>query len=93
MVRPFSDAEIAPYLLFWIEYLSGLKAWKRVGAVIELFLQKVKGYLEWLGGYHSCSTFVRNALRAVAPYCAESDRVDLYERAALAMLPYSFWRL
>jgi hypothetical protein len=90
LTGPFGDEEIAPYLVYWIEFLSGLKAWKRVGPVIELFLQKVKGYLEWLGGYHSCATFVRNALRAVAPYCAESDRVDLYERAMLSMLPYSF---
>jgi hypothetical protein len=90
LTGPFGDEEIAPYLVFWIDYLSGLKAWKRVGPMIELFLQKVKGYLEWLGGYHSCATFVRNALRAVAPYCAENDRVDLYERALLMMLPYSF---
>ncbi|MEH7307905.1 SWIM zinc finger family protein [Neobacillus drentensis] len=90
LVGPFSDEEITPYLVFWIDYLSGLKAWKRVGPVIELFLQKVKEYLEQLGGYHSCATFVRNALRSVAPYCAESERVDLYERALLVMLPYSF---
>ncbi|EKN66484.1 zinc finger SWIM domain-containing protein [Neobacillus bataviensis LMG 21833] len=90
LVGLFSAAEIAPYMVYWIDYLSGLKAWRRVGPVIELFLQKVKPYLEALAGYHSCAAFVRNALRAVAPYCAESDRLDVYERALLAMLPYSF---
>jgi len=90
LVNLFSAAEIAPYMVYWIDYLSGLKAWRRVGPVIELFLQKVKAYLEALSGYHSCATFARNALRAVAPYCAETDRFDLYERALLSMLPYSF---
>ncbi len=90
LVGQFSAEEIAPYLVYWIDYLSGLKAWKRVGPVIELFLQKVKAYLETLGGYHSCVTFTRNALKSVAPYCAENDRLDLYERGLLVMLPYSF---
>ncbi|WP_066070623.1 hypothetical protein [Neobacillus soli] len=90
LVGQFGAEEIAPYMVYWIDYLTGLKAWQRVGAVIELFLHKVKVYLEQLGSYHSCATFVRNALRAVAPYCAEKDRVDLYERALLVMLPYSF---
>jgi len=90
LVGQFAAEEIAPYMVYWIDYLSGLKAWRRVGTVIELFLQKVKAYLEDLGGYHSCSTFARNALRSLAPYCAENDRVDLYERALLALLPYSF---
>ncbi|MFK9091474.1 SWIM zinc finger domain-containing protein [Bacillus salipaludis] len=90
LIGQFGAAEIAPYMVYWIDYLSGLKAWRRVGPVIELFLQKVKAYLEVLGGYHSCAAFARNALRAVAPYCAEDDRLDLYERALLSMLPYSF---
>ncbi|MEH7356120.1 SWIM zinc finger family protein [Neobacillus drentensis] len=90
LVGQFAAKEIAPYMVYWIDYLSGLKAWRRVGPVIELFLQKVKAYLEDLGGYHSCTTFARNALRSMAPYCAEIDRVDLYERALLALLPYSF---
>jgi hypothetical protein len=86
----FDDAVIVPYLVYWIDYLSGLKAWRRVGPLIELFLQKIKAYLEELGGYHSCVSFVRDALRAVTPYCTESDRVDLIERALLQTLPYSF---
>ncbi|WHY77409.1 SWIM zinc finger family protein [Neobacillus sp. WH10] len=90
LVGQFAAEEIAPYMVYWIDYLSGLKAWRRVGPVIELFLQKVKAYLENLGGYHSCTTFARNALRSVAPYCTEIDRIDLYERSLLAMLPYSF---
>ena len=90
LVGQFEDRVIVPYLLYWIDYLSQLKAWRRVGVLIELFLQKIKGYLEELGGYHSCVAFVRDALRAVTPYCSETDRVDLLERALLQTLPYSF---
>jgi hypothetical protein len=90
LVGHFGDEEIAPYMIYWIDYLTHQKAWKRVGAVIELFLQKIKAYLENVGTYHICATFVRNALRAITPFCAENDRVDLYERALLQTLPYSF---
>jgi hypothetical protein len=85
-----TDEYIVPYLVYWIDYLSGLKAWKRAQPLIELFLQKVRGYLEELGDYRSCSVFTRNVLQAITPYCAENNRVDLYERALLATLPYSF---
>ncbi|MBT2659406.1 SWIM zinc finger family protein [Bacillus sp. ISL-18] len=90
LIGQFTDEEIVPYLVYWIDYLSGLKAWRRVGVLIELFFQKVKAYLTALGGYHSCVTFTRNALKSVTAYCAENDRLELYERGLLAMLPYSF---
>ncbi len=90
MMAPIVDEMFTPYLVYWIEYLSGLRAWRRVGPVIELFLQKVKAYLESLGSYYSCTSFVRTALRAVTPYCSENDRVDVYERAMLQTLPYCF---
>jgi len=90
LIGQFADEEIVPYLLYWIEYLSVLKAWRRVGALIELFLQKVKAYLAALGGYHSCVTFARSAIKSVTNYCGENERFDLYERALLVMLPYSF---
>lgn len=81
---------LTPYLLQWINYLTGLKAWKRVGPVIELFLQKIKGYLEHLGGYHTCTSFTRTAVKAIAPYCVETGRTDLFEKALTQTLPYSF---
>lgn len=90
LMGQIDDDLFTPYLVYWIDYLSQLKAWKRTGPVIELFVQKVKGYLEHLGAYHSCAAFSRNALRSILKYCAENDRLDLYERALLAMLPYSF---
>ena len=85
-----TDEVIAPYMIHWIELLSGQKAWKRVGPVIELFLGKIKGYLEDVSGYSACTTFTRTAMRAIAPYCGECDRLDLFEKALVLTLPYSY---
>lgn len=92
MMAEIDEDVITPHLVYWIGYFSGpgLKAWRRVGPLVELFVHKLKGYLEGLGGYHSCAVFVRNAMRTIAPYCTESGREDLYERALTAALPYSF---
>ncbi|MGX6445604.1 SWIM zinc finger family protein [Neobacillus sp. K501] len=81
---------IAPYMLHWIELLSQQKAWKRVGPVIDLFLQKIKAYLDAVQAYHTCAGFVRTALKAISPYCSENGRLDVYERALLVCLPYSY---
>jgi hypothetical protein len=81
---------MAPYMLFWIDLLSGQKLWKRVGAMSELFSQMVKGYLDFLDSYYPCANFTRMALKAIQPYCSESGRVDLFERMLLQTLPYSF---
>ncbi|MCM2535765.1 SWIM zinc finger family protein [Neobacillus pocheonensis] len=90
MVGRVGDEVVTPYLIHWIDLFSHQKAWKRVSPVIELFLQKLKAYLEELGGYHSCSSFTKTALKAIAPFCVENGRTDLFERALLKTLPYSF---
>ncbi len=84
------DYIIAPYMVYWIDDLTELKSWKRALPYIELFLQKGRGYLQELGEYRGCSVFTRNLLRTITPYCAENNRLDLYERALVATLPYSF---
>lgn len=81
---------IAPYMLHWIDLLSQQKTWKRVGPVIDLFLQKVKGYLESVRAYHTCAAFTRTTLKSITPYVAENGRLDVYERALLGTLPYSY---
>lgn len=91
LIESTSDEQVTPYMLVWIDQLSQQKAWKRVGPMIELFLQKIKGYLGYLDGYYSCSNFTRLAVRAISPYCVEAGRLDLYERALVQMLPYSFY--
>jgi hypothetical protein len=84
------DESFVTYMVFWIGFFTAAKAWRRVGPVIELFLGRLKGYLGALGSYHSRSAFVRTALRAISKYCTENGRFDLFERALLAGLPYSY---
>lgn len=90
LIDSMEDQWVVPYMLFWIDLFSGQKVWKRAGAVIELLVQKVKGYLDGLDSYYPRSNFARIALKAIKPYCTESGRVDLFERMLLQTLPYSF---
>jgi hypothetical protein len=90
LLRQIEDDIATPFMLHWIDQLTQLKAWKRVGTMIELFLQKIRGYLDELRSYHSCTGFTREALKTIAPYCVETNRTDLFERALLQTLPYSF---
>lgn len=89
-IHSCGDEFVTPYMIHWIDFLSGQKAWKRVGPVIELFLGKIKRYLDQLDGYRSCASFTRTAIRAIAPFCGENDRFDLFEKALAQTLPYSF---
>lgn len=90
LLKQIEDDIVTPHMLHWIDQLTQLKAWKRVGPMIELFSQKIRGYLEKLQGYHTCTGFTREAMKAIAPYCAETGRTDLFERALLQSLPYSY---
>jgi hypothetical protein len=90
LMDSIEDQWIAPYMVFWIDLLSGQKMWKRVGAVIDLFSQVVKGYLNFLDSYYPCANFTRMALKSIQPFCSESGRIDLFERMLLQTLPYSF---
>jgi SWIM zinc finger len=89
-INLMTDEVVAPYMIHWIEFLSAQKAWKRVGPFIELFLGKIKRYLDHVSGYQACSTFTRTAIRAIGPFCAEANRFDLYEKALMTTLPYSY---
>lgn len=90
LIGKIDDQVIVPYILHWIELLSQNKVWKRVGPLIELFSSKLKGYLNFLRTYHSCAAFTRSALKAIRPYVTENGKLELYERALLATLPYSY---
>ncbi|MEH7180616.1 SWIM zinc finger family protein [Neobacillus vireti] len=90
LIDKIEDSLITPYMLHWIDLLSQTKSWKRVGPVVELFASKLKSYLAFLRTYHSCAAFTRSALKAISPYVLENGKIELYERAMLATLPYSY---
>lgn len=79
-----------PYLLYWLEQLSVVKEWKRLGPFVEYFVARLHDYLLELSNYDACIDFSGIALDAIAPYCAESRRSDLFERSLVQTLPYSY---
>nr|WP_263324245.1 SWIM zinc finger family protein [Neobacillus sp. Marseille-Q6967] len=91
LIRPMNAKEIVPYMLYWIDLLSLAKAWKRAGALVDLLLGKINGYLDAVGAYHTSSAFTRSAIKSITPYITETGRVDVYERALLSTLPYSYY--
>jgi hypothetical protein len=91
MMDMLEERLLVPYLLFWIDHFSLAKLWKRAEPVVEVLVTRVRGYLDFLPSYHACSSFTRLAVKSISPYCAETGRIDLYERALTQMLPYSFY--
>ncbi|MCQ6279988.1 SWIM zinc finger family protein [Bacillus sp. EB600] len=91
MMDMLEERQLVPYLLFWIDHFTEMKAWKRAEPVVEALVARVRHYLEFLPSYHACSSFIRLAVKSISPYCAETGRLDLYERALLQTLPYSFY--
>lgn len=90
MIDSLEEVEIVPYMPFWIDHLSVQREWQRVAPYIELFIQKTKGYLAHLHSYYACTDFAKIALKSIAPYCTENGRTELYERALVQTLPYSY---
>ncbi|MDE3840270.1 hypothetical protein C0966_13095 [Bacillus methanolicus] len=84
------DRDAVPYLIYWLELLTEQKAWKRMTPYVELFILQLSRYMEKLFGYHKRRDFTNLALDVLAPFCVESSRHDLYERALLQTLPYSY---
>jgi hypothetical protein len=79
-----------PYLLYWLEMLTGQKEWKRLGPFVEYFASQLHEYMRSLDHYDACIDFTGIALDAIAPYCSETRRVDLFERILFQTLPYSY---
>lgn len=90
LIGTIEGSAAIPYLLYWIDLFTKQKAWDRVGPLAELFLQKIKSYLLQLQAHYSCMSFAGMALKSLKPYCAASERIDLYERALLETMPYSY---
>jgi hypothetical protein len=79
-----------PYLLYWLEMLTGQKEWKRLGSFVDYFVSQLHGYMRTLDHYDACIDFTGIALDATAPYCSVTRRLDLFERILVQTLPYSY---
>ncbi len=85
LLHPY-DEEITPYFFYWLELLDN----KRMEPFVVEFVARIKDYLSWQNDYYACRSFMKMASRALTPFCTEANRLDLYEKALVQMLPYSF---
>ncbi|WP_258535553.1 SWIM zinc finger domain-containing protein [Bacillus sp. 03113] len=85
-----TDENMAAFLLYWLNQLSSHKDWKRMELYIQVFIQSLKGFLAKQQHYDSSLDFTNLALKTIAPYCHERKRLDLFEKALVQTLPYSY---
>ncbi|MFE8698108.1 SWIM zinc finger domain-containing protein [Cytobacillus sp. FJAT-53684] len=84
------DEQMTPYILYWIERLSLQKEWKRMGPYVEAYIKKLSGYLALSTNYYEKLSYVRHVMKMIQPFCSEANRQDLYEKALIETLPYSY---
>lgn len=84
------DEEISPYFFYWLKLLTSHKEWKRMEPYIIEAISRVKAHLSSYNNYYACREFMKLTQQAITPFCVESNRLDLYEKALFQMLPYSF---
>lgn len=77
-------------MLYWIDYLSSRKAWKRMDLYIPAFIQELKNYICTDDDDDYCYEFTQMAIRAILPYCLAMNKEDLLEKAYIHTLPYSY---
>lgn len=84
------DTQVTSYMLYWIDYLSSRKAWKRMDLYIPAFIQELKDYICTDDDDDYCYEFTQMAIRAILPYCLAMNKEDLLEKAYIHTLPYSY---
>ena len=84
------DQSITPFITYWVEFLTAQKDWKRAAPYIELLIKKVNDYLPQLNDYYEKMSYSRHIIKTIQPYCTEANKQDLYEKALIEMLPYSY---
>ncbi|MEK4909536.1 SWIM zinc finger family protein [Niallia sp. FSL M8-0099] len=84
------DTQVTSYMLYWIDYLSSRKAWKRMDLYIPAFIQELKNYICTDDDDDYCYEFTQMAIRAILPYCLAMNKEDLLEKAYIHTLPYSY---
>ncbi|WP_313803373.1 SWIM zinc finger family protein [Cytobacillus sp.] len=85
-----SDKWMTPFITYWIDLLNGQKDWKRAAPFIEVYIKKLMDYLSISDDYYEKISYTRYAIKTIKPYCTEANRQDLYEKALIEMLPYSY---
>lgn len=91
LMEAVEERSLVPYMIYWLDSLSDLKAWRRAGLMVDALVARLRPFLETLSGYQACAGFTRLAMKAISPYCVEMRKAEVYERALMQTLPYSFY--
>lgn len=84
------NENITPYFFYWMDLLTENKEWLRMDPYLTEFISRIRAFLVLEGDYYACRDFTRMVLQSVLPFCAETGRTELFEKALYEMLPYSF---
>lgn len=85
-----TDTWMTPYILYWLNQFTAQKEWQRMTPFVEHYINNLREYLRISHNYYEKSNYTRLAIKAIAPFCEETGRSDLYEKALAETLPYSF---
>ncbi len=85
-----TDKWMTPYIPYWIEEFTAHKDWQRMGPFVEIYIQRLHSYLLLSNNKYEKTNYTKLALKKILPYCTETERMDLFERALSETLPYSF---
>jgi hypothetical protein len=80
----------APYMLLWLDAFTVGKEWKRMGPFIEFFISILPKYIHGIPDGYARMEFTRYAIKAISPYVRETNKVDVYEKVLIQLLPYSY---
>ncbi|WP_409973207.1 SWIM zinc finger domain-containing protein [Bacillus sp. Bva_UNVM-123] len=85
-----TDKSMTPYMLYWIEQFTHQKDWQRMGPFIETYINRLNEYLLTSKNFYEKTNYTKLAIKAIAPYCEQTEKADLYEKALIETLPYCF---
>lgn len=84
------EEEVMPYMIYWIEYFNSRKAWDRMEAYVQSFIQQLKDYLQRDDDFDYCHEYAEMSMKVISSFCMAKNRMDILERAYIQTLPFSF---
>lgn len=83
-------SDISPFLMLWLEDFKAQRDWKRMTPFAEAFIGHLRPYLLTLSNSYASFDFTRYATKILSSFCSETNRMDLYEKVLVQLLPYSY---
>ncbi len=85
-----TDKSMTPYIYYWLNQFTAQKEWQRMAPFVDIYIKHLRDYLLLSHNYYEKNNYSKLAIKAIAPYCEETGRTDLYEKVLVETLPFSF---